>query len=66
MKFNLTIDKKAEAVINDKLCINCGKCEEICPTHAIDQCQKTVYCMFPDCGQGKGADTAFLSSVSAL
>lgn len=58
MKFNLTIDKKAEAVINDKLCINCGKCEEICPTHAIGQCQKTVYCMFPDCGQGKGADTA--------
>ena len=58
MKFNLTIDKKREAVINDKLCINCGKCSDICPTDAIKEQQKTVYCMFPDCGEGKGSETS--------
>ena len=49
MKFNLTIDKKAEAVIDGRICVNCGKCAEICPTEAIDEYRRAVYCMFPDC-----------------
>lgn len=44
MKFNITIDKKAEAAIDRKLCINCGECREICPTQAIGEYQKTVAC----------------------
>lgn len=56
MKFDLTIDKNAEAVIDETLCINCGKCSRICPTDAIEEYSKTVYCMFTDCGQGKGRD----------
>ena len=36
MRFDLTVDKKAEASIDDRLCMNCGKCGEICPTGAID------------------------------
>ncbi len=46
MKFNLTIDKKAEAVIDRNLCINCGKCGQICPTQAIEEYQKTVSCIY--------------------
>ena len=26
MRFDLTVDKKAEASIDDRLCMNCGKC----------------------------------------
>lgn len=45
MKFNVTIEKKAEAVIDRGLCINCGECREYCPTHAVHELQKTVVCM---------------------
>lgn len=52
MKFNVTVDKKAEAVIDRGLCINCGECREICPTGAVHELQKTVVCTgagsFPD------------------
>lgn len=58
MRFNLAVDKNVEAVIDKKLCINCGKCRHICPTGAIEEYQKTVYCMFPDCGEGKGRECA--------
>ena len=58
MKINVTIDKRAEAVVDEKLCINCGKCSDVCPTEAVEEHRKTVYCMFPDCGEGKGEETA--------
>jgi|GEM_PF-948782 len=45
MKFNVTVDKRAEAVIDRGLCINCGECREICPTGAVHELQKTVVCM---------------------
>lgn len=45
MRFDLTIDKKAEAVIDRRSCINCGECREICPTGAVRELQKTAICM---------------------
>ena len=45
MKFNVTVDKKAEAAIDRRLCINCGECREICPTGAVRELQKTAVCM---------------------
>lgn len=45
MKFNVIIDKKAEAVIERSLCINCGKCREICPTGAAGEYRKAAFCM---------------------
>lgn len=54
MKFNITVDKKVEAAIDRKLCINCGECREICPTQAIGEYQKTVACRtrsFPEAKQ---------------
>ncbi len=56
MEFNFTVEKNVEADIDSKLCINCGKCRQVCPTGAIGEYQKTVYCMFPDCGDGKGSE----------
>ena len=53
MEFNLTIDKRTEAAVNSKLCVNCGNCSNICPTGAIEEYRKTVCCMFPDCGGNK-------------
>ena len=53
MEFNLTIDKRTEAAVNSKLCVNCGNCSNICPTGAIEEYRKTVCCMFPDCGENK-------------
>lgn len=54
MKFNITIDKKAEAVIDRDLCINCGQCRSICPTGAVDEYQKTAMCM-EGCGGFTGS-----------
>lgn len=56
MKFNLTVDKRAEAVIDGRLCVNCGKCGQVCPAEAVDEYRRTVYCMFPDCGDENSAD----------
>ena len=56
MKFNLTVDKRAEAAIDGRLCVNCGKCGQVCPAEAVDEYRRTVYCMFPDCGDENGAD----------
>ena len=38
MKFNLTVDKRAEAVIDGRLCVNCGKCGQVCPAEAVEMC----------------------------
>ena len=43
MKFNLTVDKRAEAVIDGRLCVNCGKCGQVCPAEAVDEYRRTVY-----------------------
>lgn len=51
MRFNVTVDKKTEAVIDRKRCVNCGECRDICPTGAVQELQKTVVCM-------KGSSTA--------
>ena len=56
MKFNLTVDKRAEAVIDGRLCVNCGKCGQVCPAEAVDEYRRTVYCMFPDCRDENGAE----------
>lgn len=57
MRFDLTVDKKAEASIDDRLCMNCGKCGEICPTGAIDEYRRTVCRLFPR-GSWRGASAA--------
>lgn len=57
MDFILTIDKKIQSEIDSNLCINCGKCREYCPTGAINEYQKTVSCLFADCGEGKGSES---------
>lgn len=48
MKVNLTIDKRAEAVIDRGLCINCGKCRQVCPTKTVAEYQKTAISIAPD------------------
>lgn len=57
MKSGFTGEKRTEAIIDKKRCINCGTCEAMCPAGAIDQYQKTVFCAFSDCGEGKGEDS---------
>ncbi len=58
MKFNVTVDKKAEAVIDRRLCINCGECREICPTGAVHELQKTAVCMVANHASGTFLDAA--------
>lgn len=42
MNFNIIVDKKVQASVNRKLCIDCGKCGKICPTGAMKEYQRTV------------------------
>ena len=58
MRFDLTVERqKAEASIDDRLCMNCGKCGEVCPTGAIDEYRRTVCRLFPR-GSWRGASAA--------
>lgn len=53
MEFNFTVDKKVQAEINTKLCINCGSCREYCPTGAIREYSRNVSrSLCTDCGEG--------------
>lgn len=57
MRFDLTVDKRAEASIDGRLCVNCGKCGDICPTGAMEEYCRTVYRMFDDAdGEGRGSE----------
>lgn len=56
MKVNFTTDKKTEASIDKRRCVNCGLCGKMCPAGAVEEYQKTVFCAFSDCGEGRGAD----------
>lgn len=42
MEFKLTVDKKVQAEVNTKQCINCGRCAEYCPTGAIREYSRNV------------------------
>ena len=43
-------------MIDGRLCVNCGKCGQVCPAEAVDEYRRTVYCMFPDCRDENGAE----------
>ena len=42
MKFNFTVDKKVQAEIDTRRCMNCGRCREYCPTGAIREYRRDV------------------------
>lgn len=43
------IEKNAQAFIDTKLCINCGTCRNLCPTEAIQEHQRLICRLCPDC-----------------
>ena len=45
-------ERKAVASIDSKYCINCGKCRRICPVEAIQELQRPICRLCPDCGEG--------------
>ena len=56
MEFNLTVEKKVQAEINTKQCINCGRCREYCPTGAIrEYCRNVSRSLCTDSSEGCSA-----------
>ncbi|MGI6560797.1 MAG: FAD-dependent oxidoreductase [Saccharofermentanales bacterium] len=51
--FSVNVDRKAIAQIDGYRCVNCGICEEYCPTGALKEYQKTVCHLCPDCTEIK-------------
>lgn len=51
-KSTVLTERKAVAYIDGNHCINCGKCRQICPVEAIDEYQKPICRLCPDCGEG--------------
>ena len=45
-------ERQAVASIDPSICINCGKCRRICPTEAIDEFQRVICRLCPDCAEG--------------
>lgn len=52
-EFSVKVDRKAIARIDGHRCVNCGTCEEYCPTGALRERQKTVCHLCPDCTEIK-------------
>lgn len=52
-KVTLQVDKSTVSFINGNNCVNCGKCEDHCPVHAIGELQKEVCHVCPDCTEMK-------------
>lgn len=42
----------AVAHVDPALCVNCGKCRDICPTEAIEELQRDICRLCPDCMEG--------------
>ncbi|MCL2530134.1 MAG: FAD-dependent oxidoreductase [Coriobacteriia bacterium] len=49
----LQMDKSAVSLIDGYNCVNCGKCEDFCPVAAIEERQKEVCHLCPDCTERK-------------
>jgi len=46
---SLNIEKRAQAKVDTKLCINCGTCRMLCPTEAIIEHQRLICHICPNC-----------------
>ncbi|NLV98906.1 MAG: FAD-dependent oxidoreductase [Clostridiaceae bacterium] len=49
-----TIDQSFVSVINPDKCVNCNSCREACPVQAIEEQQRTVCHICPECTEIKG------------
>lgn len=47
-----TKPRKAIAKVDNNLCVNCGLCRRLCPTEAIEEYQRDICRLCPDCAEG--------------
>ncbi len=47
--YSFTINKTSVAKINPKNCVNCGKCRDNCPVGAIEEQQREICRICPEC-----------------
>ncbi|MGX8702561.1 FAD-dependent oxidoreductase [Caproiciproducens sp.] len=47
-----TLERAAVASIDSTLCVNCGICRRACPVKAIEEHQRDICRLCPDCAQG--------------
>lgn len=52
-KITLQVDKSSVSSIDGYTCVNCGMCEEYCPVNAIEERQKEICHLCPDCTEMK-------------
>lgn len=43
------INKEVQAVVDTNLCINCGRCRNVCPTGAMEEHQRLICHICPNC-----------------
>ena len=44
--------RKAIANVDSNLCVNCGRCRMMCPTETINEYQRDICRLCPDCAEG--------------
>lgn len=45
-------ERQAVASIDSKECVNCGTCRRVCPTEAVQEYQREICRLCPDCADG--------------
>ncbi|MDR3337316.1 MAG: 4Fe-4S binding protein, partial [Treponema sp.] len=53
MTIQINKERRAVARINPQMCVSCGICRRVCPTESVNEFQRDICRLCPDCAPDK-------------